>query len=62
MGLTGAEAAAMRQKYRAFIPPSKIPKEDPRKPIDPELADKLAGKVGDQLGLDIDQLKKRMGI
>lgn len=63
MGLRGAEAAAMRQKYRDMTDPyHRAWAPRPTEKIDPALATKLAAQVGDQLGIDVDQLKTRMGI
>ncbi len=65
LGLTGPEAAAKRQKFRKWLPRprrSPAPASPIREPIPLEKAEELAAKVGDQLGLNMENLRKNMGI
>ena len=65
LGLKGAEAAQKRQKFRQWLPRprrSPAPASPVREPIPIEKAEELALKVGDQLGLNVENLKQNMGI
>lgn len=65
-GLTGPEAAAFRQRYRKYTHPvdrgARAHGRMPPPKISDDKANELAGTVGSQLGLDVDALKKRMGV
>lgn len=65
-GLSGAEAAAFRQKYRKYTHPDpgtyRARPPSPQPKISNDKATGLAEAVGDQLGLDVVKLKLRMGV
>jgi hypothetical protein len=64
MGLTGEEATAFRQKHRMdMYSDDELDRSDKlTKQLTDEEASALAEKVGNELGLDVETLKKRMGL
>lgn len=64
MGLTGEEATAFRQKHRLDMYSDDERDESDRRAslLTNDEAAALAEKVGPKLGLDVETLKKRMGL